>query len=415
MASKQPKSDGSASMEDIFKHHAYFNTTKGKVGIQLPSDQTKYAWHNMSRFNKAAQVLRDGPVKELPVELDDRIPNLAYKSPKGDETVMSHCENYPVDAVVVVKDGKVLFEYYNNMRPIDKHFWFSCTKIVGSTCFALLEHQGKVDKSKMVSEYLPELKGSAWDKIPVAAALDMTTGLNGTEHDEPEGELAGRMMPEKLWYQWAVANGVISGDSNQTPFEVLRKMEPAKEPFKAFEYNSINTWVMNRIVERLSDKPIPEMLSEHVWQKIGAEHDAHINVSDQGYTLGFYGMNCTARDMARFGMIFTPSCEQLCGEKVIPDAVLKEIQTGGKKDIYYQAWAGKKFGEAFPDDSLANHYQWDAVFDDGDIYKAGVGGQTLYISPARNMVVCTFCTSDGNNNENTMARAICKAVCPLPH
>jgi len=65
----------------------------------------------------------------------------------------------------------------------------------------------------------------------------------------------------------------------------------------------------------------------------------------------------------------------------------------------------------FPNDPvIANRYQWDCVFPDGDIGKYGVGGQGLYISPATDTVVAYFCTSDGANQESTMARAIMKSL-----
>jgi hypothetical protein len=68
----------------------------------------------------------------------------------------------------------------------------------------------------------------------------------------------------------------------------------------------------------------------------------------------------------------------------------------------------------FPEETkLTNRYQWDAVFPDGDIYKKGVGGQRLYISPARDVVVAYFCTGDGENEEETMARAIAKHLVAL--
>jgi hypothetical protein len=38
------------------------------------------------------------------------------------------------------------------------------------------------------------------------------------------------------------------------------------------------------------------------------------------------------------------------------------------------------------------HYQWDAIFADGDMYKAGLQGRGLYISPSRDVVVVYFST-----------------------
>jgi hypothetical protein len=70
---------------------------------------------------------------------------------------------------------------------------------------------------------------------------------------------------------------------------------------------------------------------------------------------------------------------------------------------------GKEFQQSFPDiTGLANRYQWDIVFPDGDIFKAGVGGQGLYISPARDTVVVWFST--GKQEEEIMARAIVKSL-----
>jgi hypothetical protein len=45
------------------------------------------------------------------------------------------------------------------------------------------------------------------------------------------------------------------------------------------------------------------------------------------------------------------------------------------------------------DDSfLHNSYQWDVVTTDGDFYKGGVGGQGLYVSPSRDLVIAWFAT-----------------------
>jgi hypothetical protein len=44
------------------------------------------------------------------------------------------------------------------------------------------------------------------------------------------------------------------------------------------------------------------------------------------------------------------------------------------------------------------------------MFKSGVGGQGVYISPATDTVVAWFCTSDGTNQEETMARAIVKSL-----
>jgi len=123
-------------------------------------------------------------------------------------------------------------------------------------------------------------------------------------------------------------------------------------------------------------------------------------------------VNSTLRDLARFGMVFTPSCKKIAGEKIIPDAIMKKIHDRTYVAMYDKGWAGQKFTESFYDDAgkIGNRYQWDAVLSDGDMFKSGVGGQGVYISPASDMVVAWFCTGTGNDQEEAMARAIVKSL-----
>ena len=198
----------------------------------------------------------------------------------------------------------------------------------------------------------------------------------------------------------------------QVSAEVLRKMKRKYPGHTAFEYNSINPFVVNRINERIGGKPMNVLFSEMIWSKIGAEHDMTVAVSPQGYPM-FFGFNAsTLRDMARFGMIFTPSWDKVSKERIVPESVLKMIQTTGKPEMYGNGYVGKTMLKSFAgqgEEGLTNRYQWDAIFKDGDMYKGGVGGQGLYVSPSRDLVIVWFCTGDGKNQEETMARAIAKS------
>ncbi len=57
---------------------------------------------------------------------------------------------------------------------------------------------------------------------------------------------------------------------------------------------------------------------------------------------------------------------------------------------------------SFPEETrLTNRYQWDVEFPDGDIYKKGVGGQGLYISAVREVIVAYCCSGDGAGYRST--------------
>lgn len=90
------------------------------------------------------------------------------------------------------------------------------------------------------------------------------------------------------------------------------------------------------------------------------------------------------RDLARFGMVFTPSSKKIAGEQVIPDAIMKKIYDSTYVAMYDKGWAGKKFAEPFYDDAgkTSNRYQWDAVLSDGDLFNlASAGRASTFPSP----------------------------------
>jgi CubicO group peptidase (beta-lactamase class C family) len=92
-------------------------------------------------------------------------------------------------------------------------------------------------------------------------------------------------------------------------------------------------------------------------------------------------------------------------------AMIGKMQKGTHPEMYTKGFVGQFMQSSFPDETgLTNNYQWDAVFSDGDMFKSGVGGQGLYVSPAKDMVVAWFSTGTGRNQEETMARAIVKSL-----
>jgi len=394
-------------IRDIF---SFFHTPANVVQIQVASDKTLYAWQNLSAFQYTMQIERNGPISALPEKINPKIGHITFTRPgKKPETVDQHFDKSHMDALLVLHHGNVVYERYKTMRPFDKHQWFSCSKVVPGTMVELLALEGKIDLKKPVSDYVPKLKGSDWDKVTVEETLDMATGLDSTEHEEPNDD--ARSNPIRGWYKWAVSIGLFEDKDhlNQSPYDVLRNMKKVKPGHTAFEYNSINPFVLELIVNEVTGRTLNEVFGDRVWRKIGAQNDAFVGVTKYGLGNGWGFVNSTLRDMGRFAMIFTPSWNKVSKEKIIPDSLTEAIQHGGKPEIYLKGFVGREMQESFPDvKGLANRYQWDIVFPDGDFYKGGVGGQGIYVSPSTDAVVVWFST--GHELEEVAARAIAKSL-----
>ena len=128
--------------------------------------------------------------------------------------------------------------------------------------------------------------------------------------------------------------------------------------------------------------PFQDVLTKEIWSKIGAEGDASMLAPRYGVPVTDGGLLARLRDVARFGLLFTPSYKVVTSEKIISDRYLKLILEGGNPELLRNA----RFGGWTTDDTKYNIYQWDNVFKNNDIYKGGWGGQGLLVNPDRDLV-----------------------------
>jgi hypothetical protein len=74
--------------------------------------------------------------------------------------------NHRVQAVVMIQKGKIVYETYPGMNPMDLHVWMSPVKSTVGLVIAQMEAEGKIDMSKQVVEYLTRRSSrsptSAW-------------------------------------------------------------------------------------------------------------------------------------------------------------------------------------------------------------------------------------------------------------
>ena len=121
--------------------------------------------------------------------------------------------------------------------------------------------------------------------------------------------------------------------------------------------------------------------------------------------------------MARFarryvisvGMLFTPSSNRVAKEKAIPDALITRIQTKGRPEIFQAGITAPKIESYMGEKVAFETRQWDFVLHDGDFGKYGFHGQTLYISPSKDLVVVNFATGKGYDT-SSFSRAIAKSL-----
>ena len=80
------------------------------------------------------------------------------------------------------------------------------------------------------------------------------------------------------------------------------------------------------------------------------------------------------RDVARYGLLFTPSYTVVSDRKIISDEHIEFLWSGGRPEL--RPNAGIKH----------NIYQWDEIYANGDYFKSGWAGQGFLVNPQRDLV-----------------------------
>jgi CubicO group peptidase (beta-lactamase class C family) len=96
-------------------------------------------------------------------------------------------------------------------------------------------------------------------------------------------------------------------------------MTSLAKPGEGFDYSGTNTFVLSWIVERVMNMPFQDAVTKEFWHHIGAEGDAAFYAARYGIALSSGGFMAKARDMARFGLLFTPSYKLVSERQIISD------------------------------------------------------------------------------------------------
>ena len=182
--------------------------------------------------------------------------------------------------------------------------------------------------------------------------------------------------------------------------DVLRQMGTGRPPGEAFEYTSVNTEVLCWLVEVVAKERYQDFVEREIWKKAGTAFDGYLVTSPLGHAFSAGGFTSTLRDLARFGLLFTPSGRG-GPAPVVSDKYLAKIQYGGRPAI--TAGIEEEWRHALGRDSLRHStYQWNIVTVNGDFYKEGTSGQGLLVSPDKDLVIAWFGTRDEHQGDNEM-------------
>lgn len=275
------------------------------------------------------------------------------------------------NALVVIKDGAIVHETYRNGSSDKTRFLtFSVAKSYVSTLVGLALQDGLIKSlDDKVVDYLPELKGTGYDGPTVRDLLRMRSGVDWLEVYEFGSDTQLTKVHDNSLvayaYRWC---DYAKNESKPGP----------NKPGAVFNYATLDTSVLGCLVEKVVGKTGAEYMSERLWKPAGMESDAYW-IMDGPDTTGreFFGagLNATARDHARFGLMFLNG-GMANGKQVVPAEWVRQATV-----------PDEGFEPTAPNEPLGYQYQW-WTMTGSDAYSAmGLHHQFIYIDPTNNMVI----------------------------
>ena len=270
------------------------------------------------------------------------------------------------NALLVIRDGRVVFEDYRNKSAAQTRFIaFSMSKTITAMLVGIALEQGKIASlDDQVTRYLPELAGTGYDGVTLRQVMQMRSGVDYQERydfgDNPS--FAG-----KLHEQAIVLNKMRFADG-------ARETRRANPPGSTFNYSTLDTFVIGWVLERATGMELAPFTEANLWGPLGAESSAFWLADGPpgaGRELAGMGFNATLRDFGRLGQL------------------MLDGGTHGKRQILPAGWVEQMTrmvptGQPMPGYGL---FTWQVDDEPGAFSAVGLAGQFIYVHPQSRTVI----------------------------
>jgi CubicO group peptidase (beta-lactamase class C family) len=264
-----------------------------------------------------------------------------------------------LSGLLVIKDGKVVVEKYAlGRKPEDRWVSFSVTKSITALLVGAAIRDGAIKSlDSNVADYIPHLKGSAYDGVTVRQLLTMTSGVKWNEnYADPNSDVA----------KFALGKPGPDGESPIVAY--MAKLPREAKPGTKFSYKTGESDLIGILVSHATHKHLADYLSQKIWAPFGMERDANWMTDLSGAEIGGCCLSMTLRDYGRVGLFVMGGARGVVPADYLAAATRQQVLSD---------FAGMGYG-----------YQW-WIPAAGTYEAVGIFGQSIYVNPKEKLVIVT--------------------------
>lgn len=241
----------------------------------------------------------------------------------ADEAAMAH-------EIMILRNGKVIADA--NWSPYDSqlpHQLYSLSKSITATAIGMLVDEGGLDLDERLCDIFPDnapkQESHPAHHMTVRMLLNMSTGSYFNE-----------------------AGSAIGSDWVRDFLHAPTKFEPGS----AFEYNSLNTYMLAAILRRKTGETLTDYLRPRLYEPLGIE-SYYWETCPNGTEKGGWGLSLTPESVAKIGQLYLNKGvwhsfwgkKRLISERWIEEATRPQIATPNGEITYgygHQIWMTAK-------------------------------------------------------------------------
>lgn len=334
--------------------------------LLLPPTAQAHAYAHVDRMFATRTIRRGGTVLDVP-----RGPEIAPTYVRDGETrgVADYLRRAHVAGLLVISDGQIVLERYGlGLTESTRWSTMSTVKSMTSTLVGAALQDGAIGSlDDVVSDYLPALRGSAYDAVAIRHLTTMSSGVGWNEDYTDRASDVNR-------YSRSLGSKTPEG-----VMALMRSMPAANPPGRCFNYNSGDTYLLGRLVSAATGQRLADYMSDRIWARLGMEFDAYYTLeSEGGPEIGGSRAGIALRDFGRFGMLILQD-GIVAGEPILRPGWVDE--------------AGRAVFPLAPEENAYGavgygHSWW--IDPDGAMVAVGFAGQSLYIHREKRLVIVTL-------------------------
>jgi len=372
-------------IESVDLNFSFIKFTKNKVDLEGQSVTSRFLWGRSKAIHRdgfGATLIRDASEEELrsavyAVDTDPGYRPDTTAWPLGnmvpdtvetgiDKSAMTEIARSLMSdtayggipfAFIVLHKGLPVAETYRPGLGRDTRFLsWSVAKSFTNAIAGVLVKMGKMDISEQAG--IEEWKNDERSRITLNDLLQMQSGLKWNEDYGSRSDV----------------NLMLFNKGDMSRFAVTRPME--YQPGTSWKYSSGTANILTSLIRKEfdSDTSCYAFVHDNLFEKIGIT-DAVFEVDPSGDLVGSSYLYATARDYARFGLLYLND-GVFCGERILPEGWVKYSRTpasasGGEYGALFWLNRSKNYPSA-PEDMFSCQ---------------GHDGQMIFILPSDDLVV----------------------------